>query len=181
MYTSFELERRMRRAVTTMIVIAVLALMAISWLLDRWTDLTRYFIRLIGLRHVEAWLKRKPLWLGWFFLPPMAAGFFGFKIYEFHLWNNGRYVLLVVLGLVFKFAYASIFHYIWHIYYEKLLRKRWFAHLHHEYLDVREQVLEILHAQSWYQRVLWHKQRIVEAYRRRKSRWQVARKWLKRT
>ena len=175
------LRRHARRSGVAVMVVAVLVAMAVGWLLDRWSEITEYLIKLVGLRKAEVWLKRQSLWLGLMFIVPMAAGFFFFKIYELHLLMNGRIILMVILGLVFKVVYATLFHYVLHIYTGKLLAIPWLAYWHHEYYDLREWTLAIVRAQRWYQRAAALKRRIVEFFRRRRSRWRVARRWLRRT
>jgi hypothetical protein len=170
-----------RRAGAACIIAVVLVLMGLSWLLDRWTEVTRYFIRLVGFRHLEEWLKRHSVWWGLVFLPPMIYVLVKFKVYELHLFLNGHYILFSLAWVGFKVVFASVFHYVWHIYYEKLLRVYWFAHVHHEYLDLREWVLAILHAQKWYKRAVAVKHRVQGWFRNNYTRWHVARRLHRRT
>lgn len=127
-------------------------------------------MKALGLRRVEDWLRRQPLWFPLTLITFMFDGSLLFKIYSFHLLTHKHIVRAVSLGIIFKVVYVGILNYLLHLYKEQLLAIAWIARLYRKYEHMRAMVLSYIREQIWYKRALTIKTHIKETYKYIRSR-----------
>ena len=163
----FFVRRLLRRSGIVLMVGAVLTSIVLGWLFDQLNNAARALIRVFGLRRVEDWLRRQPLWFPLTLLALMLIGFVAFKAYELNLLFHGHISFALTLALIFKVVYVGILNYLLHLYAEHFLAIAWIARWYKRYEEARAHVLNWLHEQTWYKRARLIKMRITLALKRR--------------
>ncbi|MBI2108685.1 MAG: hypothetical protein HYT93_00690 [Parcubacteria group bacterium] len=151
---SLALHRVIRRVGVNILVCVVLLNMALGWVLDRLHEATHALIQALGLKHLEDWLRRQPLWFPVMLMVCMVVGYVAFNIYELALLLNKQIILALVLSTIFKVVYLGIFNYLMHIYSEQFLGIWWIRKLYERYQAIRAFVLNYIKQQPWYTRAV---------------------------
>ncbi len=176
---SANLGRVARRSGIILLVPIVILTSAAGWLLNGASALFHALVVFFGLRRVEDWLKRAPIWVPFVFVIAMVGLSLWFKIYELHLIAHKHFIEAISLGLLFKVLYFGTMNYILHLFGAQFLSIRWIAWCYGHYASLRKRMLAWLHDVAVYRGAVAIKRRVVAWMKvtKRRSALNVARRF----